>query len=324
MESGYVRAGQPFIPSARTWNGLVDLKKRLTGDNVSTGSGGSLKFQTVVYVSGGSAFAAGDAVGIGDAEIVPDTTQPLEWIDKQVYQATTPEKGKPWGILLAPVATGSIAPVCVCGVCLALVEESADVGEGEEQPDSIDVVDGKLTLSDSGPGRMIVRDSTTKLSLIVLANIGEVPPDGELEASESRSLNYKSGKIQAYNFDQDEQVSLGLQDCIEADPESGEITAINGGQYELIVRVKNNDGSVRSIGYMPLGESSGKDPEGTGESDDGCSHDSAPDGSGGGGGGAGGGDAGEQQHDGEHPGGGNGADDDHTSNEHPGKTGPCW
>lgn len=165
-------------------------------------------------------------------------------------------------------------------------------------------------------------DATTRQPKTISIKASDDAIIGNIEADGISLEDIQDGKIQIFDFDGDNTVLLGLQDCLEASPETGRIYAVAGEQYELLARVKNDDGSVRRIGYMPIGPSMGADPDGTGgSSPDDCVHDTYPDGSGGGSGG--GGDGSAPRHDGDHPGTPK-SFDDHTTMAHPGKTGPCW
>lgn len=125
-------------------------------------------------------------------------------------------------------------------------------------------------------------------------------------------------------FDQDDVVAKGLQDCLNVDPETGAVTAADGADpYELLVRFKSADGTFRAVGYMPIGPSTGTDPDDT---DDGsCAHEDPP-GGGAAGGGGGAGDGGDDvDPDGrDAPGGTAGQAGDRDHNDFPSKTGPCW
>lgn len=129
---------------------------------------------------------------------------------------------------------------------------------------------------------------------------------------------------QIYGFQEDETVAKGLQDCLTVDTETGAVTATEDTeQYEILVRVKSADGTTRTVAYMPIGKSSGKDP-GNETGDGECAHETPPGGGAGGGGGAGWtGD--DDDPDGRQPPGGETSDTrDRDHNNFPSKVGPCW
>ena len=143
----------------------------------------------------------------------------------------------------------------------------------------------------------------------------------------------KDGKLQIVNFPETEIRTVGISNVLTADPDTGALIANHASQYDLLVRVKNYDGTVVKMGYMPIGDNpDGEDPDGTGDNgggtvEDWCQHLTDPDGGGGGGGPAS--NEGDQAHDpGTRPDGsgeGDGSDGDHSSGDsHPGKSGPCW
>lgn len=150
-----------------------------------------------------------------------------------------------------------------------------------------------------------------------------IEPNSALISPDECSLSHTDSEdtIQIFGFDDDTTVALGLQDCLEVVKGTQRLSAVNGSQYELLVRVKSEDGSVRAMGYMPIGESTGEDPLGTKKDE--CAHDTYPDGSGGGGGGGGGDGSGGNRHD-AHPAIGTGESYSRPSGEHPAKKGPCW
>ena len=121
---------------------------------------------------------------------------------------------------------------------------------------------------------------------------------------------------QIVGFDSDNTTSKGISEVLVADPETGEITASGGSQYELIARVGGANGT---IGFMPIGDGDGEDPSTT--ENDGCQHEDFP-GSGGDDPGGGGGDEGGDR---SLPGGGSGqGGSDRNDDDFPGKTGACW
>lgn len=141
------------------------------------------------------------------------------------------------------------------------------------------------------------------------------------------------GKLQVVNFPETGIRTVGITDVLSADISSGKLKANHASQYDLLVRVKNYDGTHVGMGYMPIGDNpTGEDPDGTGDNgggtvDDWCQHLNDPDG-GGGGGGGGGTDNGhlpDGNPDGSGEGGSGGGDGDHSDGgSHPGKSGPCW
>lgn len=81
---------------------------------------------------------------------------------------------------------------------------------------------------------------------------------------------------QIFNFDNTDQVKEGLVDLIESDKETGEIKSLDSDEkYELLTRVKNSDGSIRAIGYMPIAppKDGGADPW---DDEDSCGQDPYP------------------------------------------------
>lgn len=59
--------------------------------------------------------------------------------------------------------------------------------------------------------------------------------------------------IQIYDFDGNTQVEDALPDLMEADPDTGELTAKTGAdKYEMLVRVSSEDGSRKVVGYMSI------------------------------------------------------------------------
>lgn len=144
---------------------------------------------------------------------------------------------------------------------------------------------------------------------------------------EDKQIELTSGELkqvrQLFGFEADDVVAYGLQELLKADPKSGVIAAQGQhASYELVVRVRNGDGTQRAIGYMPFGESDGEDPVDTEE--EACQHDEPP------GGGAGGHtETGESvpENDRQPPGGGaldSSAGTDRNHDNFPSKVGPCW
>lgn len=166
-------------------------------------------------------------------------------------------------------------------------------------------------------------DATTRQPKSISIKASDDAIIGNTEADGISLEDIQDGKIQIFNFDGDDTVALGLQDCLEVVKGTERIVAKTGEQYELLVRVKSDDGAVRALGYMSLGQSvDGEDPVNRGS--DPCSHLDQP------GGGAGGG-GGPTENDGERtpPGGGDVGNDDRVAtdrdnNKFPSKVGPCW
>jgi hypothetical protein len=162
------------------------------------------------------------------------------------------------------------------------------------------------------------------------AQAEETPGEADIGGTLQRSVETSAdGFFQIAGFDKDEQVGTGLQDCLEADPETGKLKAVGGEQYEIMVRFKNAESGLRAVGFMPFAESAGEDPvveEDPAEDD--CKHDGAP------GGGAGGHEENdlyvEESYGGKYPtpGGGDGSaryvNGDRDHGDFPSKTGPCW
>lgn len=146
---------------------------------------------------------------------------------------------------------------------------------------------------------------------------------------EDKQIELTSGEFkqarQLFGFGADDVVAYGLQELLKADIKSGAITAQEGhASYELVVRVRNGDGTQRAIGYMPFGESDGEDPVETEK--EGCQHEEPP-----GGGGGGHAETGETTPENEGnrqpPGGGaldSAAGADRNHDNFPSKVGPCW
>ena len=293
--SGLVKAGSTFRPSASEWNRLVDFMRSTASDASVMKKQGASSHGVVVFVSGtAGAYDPGTAVGLGEPINTPDDAA---WKGKQVYTATAPVAGGAWGIMLAPLLEGAMAPVCVCGAVVAIVAEAAaDVTEGmTDLPKFADITEGVLTLSYSGPARVLYRDTTTGWSLIVLS--GDLLIDDlSLEAN-------TKGKAQITAWDnEDNGTASGVSQVIKADPESGEILVIGDyEEYELLVRVGGVNGTV---GYMPFGQGTGEKPP-----PDPCEdHPEGGDGVGSGEGGAGAGGAGADDGDGGVPAGASGGD----------------
>jgi len=125
--------------------------------------------------------------------------------------------------------------------------------------------------------------------------------------------NNADGKTQIMEWDGEENTTgNGISQILKADPESGELSAFgNSGRYELLCRVGGPGGPV---GYMPIGEGDGSDPEDPNADE--CDQNTHP-ASGGGGGGEE-----EDSHladqDEEHPGeGDNGTGGDTGDTQHP-------
>lgn len=164
-------------------------------------------------------------------------------------------------------------------------------------------------------------DATTRQQKSISIKASDNAIIGNIEADGISLEDIEDGKIQIFDFDGNNAVELGLQDCLEVVKGTERIVAKAGEQYELLVRVKSDDGAVRALGYMPLGQSvGGEDPVNRGS--DPCSHLDQP------GGGAGGG---TTENDGERtpPGGGDVGNDDRVAtdrdnNNFPSKVGPCW
>lgn len=112
--------------------------------------------------------------------------------------------------------------------------------------------------------------------------------------------NNADGKPQIMEWDGEENTTgNGISQILKADPESGELSAFgDSGRYELLCRVGGPGGPV---GYMPIGEGDGSDPEDPNAAA--CDQNTHP-ASGGGGGG-------EEEEEDSHP-----ADQDE---EHPGE-----
>lgn len=124
--SGYITAGEKFKPSARVWNRLVDLQKRLDGREVADSSNKAVEKPVTVYVTSGAAgWNQGDVVGIGDAVTTPETDEWVEWRHKQVYAGVEADNAAPWGIVTGPgTAVGELATVCLFGTVAAVVTVS--------------------------------------------------------------------------------------------------------------------------------------------------------------------------------------------------------
>ena len=136
----------------------------------------------------------------------------------------------------------------------------------------------------------------------------QAPPDGiSLEM-------LGGGKDQIYGWnDIDNTTANGISQVLIADVDTGVISATGDGDtYELLCRVGGPGGPV---GYMPIGEGDGSDPEDPNA--DGCDQNTHP-ASGGGGGGEEEDDDHPQDQDEEHPGeGDNGTGGDTGDSDHP-------
>ena len=251
----------------------------------------------IIYIPGRAALIPADpstdcAVGLDEAEDLPD------WYEVDA------DSGGPLYVWLE--ASGSDEDNWFDAW------STAQINAGTEAPQ--EALDAALCfcVADIDADKFTVRQHVTGQ---VMFRSGQ-PDDASLEISSADG----SPLWQIYGFDKDDTVAKGLQDCLEVDPESGNVWAADGtDQYELLVRVKGSDGSTRQIGYMPIGQSTGEDPDGT--SNDGCQHSSFPGSgdAGGGGGGGGGENMGDER---TFPGESTAATRD--NNEFPGKTGPCW
>lgn len=151
------------------------------------------------------------------------------------------------------------------------------------------------------------------------------------------SIEQLEDKTQIVDFKNTTIRTAGITDVLKANVATGKLIANHASQYDLLVRVKNYDGTYVHMAYMPIGDNpAGEDPEGTGDNgggtvEDWCQHLTDPDG--GGGGGSPASNEGDQPHDpktqpdgsGGGSGEGDGSDGDHSKGDsHPGKSGPCW
>ena len=165
-------------------------------------------------------------------------------------------------------------------------------------------------------------DATTRQQKSISIKASDNAIIGNIKADGISLEDIGDGKIQIFDFDGNNAVELGLQDCLEVVKGTERIVAKAGEQYELLVRVKSDDGAVRALGYMPLGQSvGGEDPVYRGS--DPCSHLDQP------GGGAGGGGTTENDGGRTPPGGGDVGNGDRVAtdrdnNKFPSKVGPCW
>lgn len=62
--------------------------------------------------------------------------------------------------------------------------------------------------------------------------------------------------LQIAGFDQEGGTQYGITDILSADPETGEITAENGEDYEILVR---KSGAGGKVGFMPFGPGTGEE-----------------------------------------------------------------
>lgn len=128
----------------------------------------------------------------------------------------------------------------------------AEVTDAEisETPDIFKIPLYKITKKTSGS------DVSLRVSLRYLSGIPALPapPDGvSLQPA-------AEGKTQIYAWDnEDNGTASGISQVLKADPVTGKITASGSHDgYELLVRVGGAGGAV---GYMPIGEGDGSDPE---------------------------------------------------------------
>lgn len=115
--SGYVRAGEPFRPSASAWNRLIALEKSATAD-AQVLQTRTKKRPSHVLIKSVAAKERFSPVQLGTALIEPDDSI---FQGMPVFQAIAPEEDKPFAIATEPIRANGMGNAVAAGITLAHV-----------------------------------------------------------------------------------------------------------------------------------------------------------------------------------------------------------
>lgn len=153
-------AGQPFIPSASTWNQLVAGLESGRGNGAAPARGFRQTVTCLVRNLTGAVIPRFGVVGLGDPLLDPDDNE-AEFLRQIIFGAELATGGDyelKWGLALAPIAANAIGEIVIQGLSYCLLDADDTVETAGPASDG-DVE--ALVAADCGLARVLWRQSGT-------------------------------------------------------------------------------------------------------------------------------------------------------------------